>query len=199
VDLTKKTPAPVERPIPEEAEDQEEISSCRQLCGLLWPALGQKKPHGFATGRGKTENRKSDTREKSPYQWAGWEGYLRQVKGWFMQKRILIAEDDFNSREALTKLAVKEGFEVIAVADGVELLSMANIGKFDVVITDLLMPDLNGASATEILKFQGDNTPIIAITGLSNHDIRHIKENFVRVFHKPIDTTSLFNYIRTLH
>jgi CheY-like chemotaxis protein len=115
-----------------------------------------------------------------------------------MTKRILLAEDDYGSREALTKLAAMEGFEIVAVADGFELLAIANIGKFDVIITDLLMPELNGVSATEILKFEGNDTPIIAITGLSDQDTQDIKDKFVGIFHKPIDTNSLFKFIRTL-
>jgi len=82
-----------------------------------------------------------------------------------MTKRILIAEDDYSSREALTRLAVQEGYDVMAVADGVQLLSIVDIGKFDVVITDLMMPDLNGASASDIMKLKGDMTPVIAVTG----------------------------------
>jgi DNA-binding response OmpR family regulator len=115
-----------------------------------------------------------------------------------MPKRILIAEDDFPSREALTKLAEAEGYEVLAVADGVELLSVTDKYKFDAVITDLVMPALNGASASEILKMKGDKTPIIAVTGLSPHDIRYIKGVFDKIFYKPIDAHVLFGYIKTL-
>jgi DNA-binding response OmpR family regulator len=91
-----------------------------------------------------------------------------------------------------------EGYEVVTVADGVELLSAANVGEFDVVITDLVMPDLNGASASDIIKLYGDTTSVIAVTGISVHDIRHIKDKFIRVYHKPINASELFGYIKTL-
>jgi len=115
-----------------------------------------------------------------------------------MPKRILIAEDDFDSREALTKFAELAGYQVTAVADGAELLAIADIGKFDLVITDLLMPDLNGVSANEIMKLKGDQTPIIAITGMTKQDTVHIKDNFVKIFYKPIDARELFGYIGVL-
>jgi len=115
-----------------------------------------------------------------------------------MLKRILIAEDDFASREVLTKLATIQGYDVIAVADGTELLSIANIGKFDLIITDLVMPDLNGASATQIMKLRGDNTPVIAVTGLTSYDVRHVKDSFTMIFHKPLNTNNLFEYIKTI-
>jgi DNA-binding response OmpR family regulator len=115
-----------------------------------------------------------------------------------MPKRILIADDDFDAREALTRFAEKQGYQVIAVTDGAELLALADTGKFDLVITDLLMPDLNGVSATEIMKFKGDQTPIIAITGLSPQDTDHLKDKFSAIFHKPINVGELFGSIRIL-
>jgi two-component system, OmpR family, response regulator MprA len=115
-----------------------------------------------------------------------------------MPKRILIAEDDFAAREALTRLAEIEGYQVIAVADGAELLALADTGKFDLVITDLLMPDLNGVAANQIMRFKGDQTPIIAITGMSPQDTDHLKGNFAGIFYKPIDAGALFGYIGTL-
>ena len=115
-----------------------------------------------------------------------------------MIKRILIAEDDFSSREALTKLATSFGFDVVAVADGAELLSIANAWKFDLIITDLIMPELNGASVFEIMKLGGNNTPMIAVTGLSVHDIRFIKDKFVKIFYKPINAKKLLNTSKSL-
>jgi len=113
-------------------------------------------------------------------------------------KRILIAEYDYASREALTELAIHEGYDVISVADGVQLLSIVNIGKFDVVITDLVMPNLNGISASDIMKLKGDMTPVIAVTGLSSHDVHHVKDKCHKIYHKPINIQELFEYIRTL-
>jgi DNA-binding response OmpR family regulator len=115
-----------------------------------------------------------------------------------MPKRILIAEGDVDTREALTRLAENQGYEVIAVADGAELLAVADIGTFDVIITDLTMPELNGVSANEIMKFKGDETPIIGITGLSPQDTGSFEDNFARIFHKPVDARELFKYIRSL-
>ena len=81
-----------------------------------------------------------------------------------MPKRILIAEDEQAAREIMTKLAKMQGYDVIAVENGVDLLTIASEEWFDVVITDLMMADLDGASATEIMKMQGSTTPVIALT-----------------------------------
>ena len=115
-----------------------------------------------------------------------------------MPKRILIAEDHTPTRETLTLSATKEGYDVTAVADGLEYLAAVSKEDFDLIITDLMMPDLNGASATEIMKLKGDGTPVIAVTALSSHDVRHVRDNFTKIFHKPINSSELFEYIRTI-
>jgi len=114
------------------------------------------------------------------------------------QKRILIAEDQMSTREALTKLARLRGYDVVAVNDGFDLIAAANSEKFDVIVTDLVMPDLNGVSAIEIMKLQGNTTPIIALTGLSPDDVGPIQAWFTKVYHKPINAKAMFEYIGEL-
>lgn len=115
-----------------------------------------------------------------------------------MPKRILIAEDQISTREALTKLATMRGYDVVAVTNGVDLLAIAADQRFDLVITDLVMPNLNGASATEIMKLQGSTTPVIALTGLSPHDVRLVQTKFTKIFYKPVNGDKLFEYIESL-
>ena len=115
-----------------------------------------------------------------------------------MAKRILIAEDQMATREALTKLAANRGYEVVAVTNGEELLDIVSEEKFDVVITDIIMPDFNGAIATEIMKLQGSKTPVIAMTGLTPEELDIVGTEFLKVFHKPIKSDELFDYIDSL-
>src|ERR1035437_10066694 len=109
-----------------------------------------------------------------------------------MSKRILIAEDQMVTREGLTKLATMRGYDVVAVTNGADLLTIVAKEKFDLIVTDLIMPDLNGAAATEIMKLQGNTTPVIALTGLSHQDIGLVKDKFIKVFYKPINVDKLF-------
>lgn len=115
-----------------------------------------------------------------------------------MAKRILIAEDDQGGREIITIRARNKGYEVVAVTNGFDLLAMAAKEKFDLVITDLLMPDLDGTSATEIMKLQRDKTPVIALTALSPHDVLIVKSTFTKIFHKPCNYDDLFEYVELL-
>ena len=113
-------------------------------------------------------------------------------------KRILIAEDQMATREALISLFGKRGYHVEAVTNGADLLTIATDKKFDVVITDLIMPDLNGVSATDIMNLHGNTTPVIALTGLSQEDISFAEEKFTKIFHKPINLAELFDYVESL-
>lgn len=115
-----------------------------------------------------------------------------------MPKRILIAEDDQVTRELLEQFARKRNIETVTVTNGVDLLEVAGKEKFDLVITDLLMPDLNGASAIEILKLQETSTPFIALTGLSDRELDLIRDKFTKIFFKPVDMVELFNYIESV-
>jgi CheY-like chemotaxis protein len=48
-------------------------------------------------------------------------------------------------------------------------LSIANTGKFDLIITDLIMLGLDVAPVMETMKQRGDNTPVIAVTAVRAH------------------------------
>jgi DNA-binding response OmpR family regulator len=115
-----------------------------------------------------------------------------------MAKRILIAEDDPASRELIFVYARNQGYEVVAINDGVELLTVSTNERFDLIITDLLMPNLNGVSATEIMKMQGNTVPVIALTALFPEHTHLVQDKFIRIFHKPCDYKELFEYVESL-
>jgi len=115
-----------------------------------------------------------------------------------MSKRILIADDELETRELLTSNATILGYDVRAATDGVDLLTIAADEKFDIVITDLMMPNLNGASAIEIMKMQGNTTPVIALTALSYRDLSAVQDKFTKIYYKPYDIKELFEYVESL-
>ena len=95
-------------------------------------------------------------------------------------KRILIADDDHEVLQLLSTMAIKEGYVVSGVTDGIDLLSTFEKDKFDLIITDLLMVNLNGASAIEILKMQGSTVPVVALTGRTHQETQYVEDTFVR-------------------
>ena len=57
---------------------------------------------------------------------------------------VLLAEDDDRSRDVLTRRLQRRGHEVVAVADGHDVLSALAQRDFDVVLLDWMMPQLSG-------------------------------------------------------
>ena len=110
-----------------------------------------------------------------------------------MSKRILIADDQLATRDALTKHATNRGYSVVTVTNGEELLDIVSEERFDIVITDIIMPDFNGANAAQIMKLQGNKTPVIAVTGLTPEEVESAGTEFLRVFHKPIKADEFFS------
>ena len=77
--------------------------------------------------------------------------------------RILIVDDEFGIREIIKKYAVFEGYEVDEAADGMEAAMKAVASDFDLIIMDVMMPELDGFSACrEIRKHK--KTPIIMLS-----------------------------------
>ncbi|MCK5914250.1 MAG: response regulator, partial [Desulfuromusa sp.] len=59
-------------------------------------------------------------------------------------KRVLIVDDEENTRVALAKLLIQDGYNVAAVANGVDALKFIAEEIVDLVITDINMPEMNG-------------------------------------------------------
>ena len=111
--------------------------------------------------------------------------------------RILIVEDNELNQYLLKSILKKRDFEIELANDGVEALAIACSGKFDLILTDIHMPNMNGLEFVNALKALADNpnaqTPIIAITADNDDDmnLRCIGVGMVDVIHKPIDRQAL--------
>ena len=81
---------------------------------------------------------------------------------------VLLAEDDLVSRNMVTILLEQHGFKVIAVENGQEAVDAFEKGEFGIILMDINMPQLDGYSATSIIrskeKYMNSHTPIIAMT-----------------------------------
>jgi CheY-like chemotaxis protein len=85
--------------------------------------------------------------------------------------RVAIADDDRSMRELLQHMLRKQGHEVVAMADtGEQLIKLCASAKPDVIITDNLMPDLDGADAAAII-YAERPTPIILLSGYCDRNL----------------------------
>jgi two-component system, OmpR family, response regulator MprA len=81
-----------------------------------------------------------------------------------MPTTVLIAEDDRAVRDSLQRALCLEGYEVIAVRDGQEALDHLEASPVDVVVLDIMMPNIDGLTACRRLRARRDPTPIIMVT-----------------------------------
>ncbi|MEG1945379.1 MAG: response regulator transcription factor [Oscillospiraceae bacterium] len=78
-------------------------------------------------------------------------------------QRILIVDDEENIRNIIKKYAAFEGYEVCEASDGMEAISKCEEEQFDVIIMDIMMPELDGFSACREIR-KRSNTPMIMLS-----------------------------------
>jgi CheY-like chemotaxis protein len=80
--------------------------------------------------------------------------------------RILLVEDNEMNRDMLSRRLVRKGFEVEMAVDGVAGVAMGRSGKFDLILMDMSLPEIDGWEATRQLRAAAEtrDVPIIALT-----------------------------------
>jgi two-component system response regulator ArlR len=84
--------------------------------------------------------------------------------------RILIVEDEVNLAEALTQILRKQHYSVDAVHDGQSGLDNALSGIYDLLLLDIMLPELDGISLLKAIREQGVSTPVIMLTAKGEID-----------------------------
>ena len=83
--------------------------------------------------------------------------------------RVLIAEDDQRVRESLARALVYEGYTVDTAVDGAEALTRMADAPPDVLLLDVLMPNVDGLTVCRRLRQDGDRTPVLMLT--ARHEV----------------------------
>jgi len=78
---------------------------------------------------------------------------------------ILLIEDDLELRAPLVKMLTHDGHQVAVAGDGMEALSMLKTIRPELIITDVLMPNMDGIETIMELRRSGNAVPIIAMSG----------------------------------
>lgn len=85
---------------------------------------------------------------------------------------ILLVEDEENLQEALKLNLELEGYEVTGVNDGVEALNALQGEYFDLIILDVMLPELDGISVCENIRLQGNEIPILILSAKNSSAAR---------------------------
>ncbi len=81
--------------------------------------------------------------------------------------RILIAEDDTHTREALRQVLTREGHSVIATANGAEAMTAFRNDKPDFVCLDIMMPELSGYDVCRAIRRIDERVPVLFLSAKS--------------------------------
>lgn len=113
---------------------------------------------------------------------------------------MLLAEDDRAIRHALERALTLEGYQVTAVADGVEALAQAHRTPPDVLVLDVMMPGIDGLQVCRVLRAEGDRTPILMLTALveTQDRIAGLDAGADDYVVKPFDVEEVFARLRAL-
>ena len=79
--------------------------------------------------------------------------------------KILIAEDDTAVREFVSRALVSAGHEVVAAADGLQALEALENDEFDLLLSDIVMPELDGIALALEVSRDWPDLPILLMTG----------------------------------
>ena len=82
-----------------------------------------------------------------------------------MEKKILVVDDEDYHRELMQKLLSKLGYEVDAVESAEDAFSLLERNRFPVIITDLIMLEMDGVEFCRRIRETDDKTVVIALTG----------------------------------
>ena len=84
--------------------------------------------------------------------------------------KLLLAEDEQSLSKALTARLEHNGHTVDAVYDGIEALEYLEMGEYDGVILDIMMPRMDGMTALQKIREKGNQVPILMLTAKSEVD-----------------------------
>ena len=119
-------------------------------------------------------------------------------------KHFLVIDDDALVRESIQLMLNDSDYKVDLAEDGVQGIKLFKQNKYDVVITDIIMPNKEGFETISELKRINDNVKIIAISGGSRNGIGAylpIAENLgaKAILYKPFDESELIQTINSVY
>lgn len=115
-------------------------------------------------------------------------------------KRILIVDDEENTRIGLTKLLTQEGFEVESAANGNEALDYLSHKKVSLVISDINMPNMNGLVFLRELSRKFPSTNVIMITAYGGVEsyLEAMNLGAYEYLHKPVRLDELRSVMKKI-
>jgi two-component system response regulator MprA len=113
---------------------------------------------------------------------------------------VLLAEDDRAIRDSLVRLLTLEGYQVTAVADGIQALAAIHRENPDVIVLDVMMPGIDGLAVCSVLRAENDRTPVLMLTARveTTDRVAGLDAGADDYMVKPFETEELLARLRAL-
>lgn len=113
--------------------------------------------------------------------------------------KILIIDDERSIRNSLREILEYEGYEVKDASDGVEGFKIASEEKFDIILSDIKMPKMDGLELLDKLKESGVDSQIIMISGHGTIEtaVEAIRNGAFDFIAKPLDLNRVLITLKT--
>jgi len=115
--------------------------------------------------------------------------------------KILVVDDDSHIRELICVILSKEGFSIEEATDGKDALSLLEAERIDLIILDIMMPNMDGWSfCKEIRRYYSDTVPILMLTakGETAQKVKGFNLGADDYLVKPFDVAELVARVKVL-
>jgi twitching motility two-component system response regulator PilH len=116
--------------------------------------------------------------------------------------KILVVDDSVSQRLLLSAILDEKGYQVVTANDGAEAVTLTKQELPDLIIMDVIMPNLNGFNATRAITTDETtwHIPVILLTSkdMESDRIWGLRQGATAFLHKPVDTEKLFELLHAL-
>jgi serine/threonine-protein kinase len=107
--------------------------------------------------------------------------------------RVLLVDDNDALRRAIKRVLVAEGHRVVEAADGREAIARTKEGEFDLIVSDVRMPDMDGVELLRAIHERDADLPVLLITGDPELDtaMKAVEYGALEYLTKPVDVEKL--------
>jgi len=118
-------------------------------------------------------------------------------------EKILIVDDEEMVRNAIAQVLTRTGYHTQTADGGEKGLALCKQDQFDLIFTDLVMPDMDGVDFIQTLREQNIKTPVIALTGglrigQKNLSALALEAGALLSLRKPVDKKQLLDAIASV-
>lgn len=117
-----------------------------------------------------------------------------------MSAKILVVDDEPNIQRLLTVALTNRGHTVLTASNGVEALGMVEAEKPDLIVLDVMMPQMTGHEARDELRRRGHQTPILFLSaaGTFEEQVSQMADDLTDYLPKPFKPSEVADHIEAM-